>query len=438
MTDARAPGARLLDDRGAVALVVANTIGTGVFTTSGFALADLGSPDLVLLAWLLGGFYALAGVAIYADLAIRFPRSGGEYEFLRQTLHPALGTVAGWISLVAGFSSPIAAAALGAQLYAARAFSLDLALPWIATALTLVLGLLHAFAPRAGVRFQNAAVLIKIVAILIFIGFGAAHIGGGAFPEAPSEGAPFSFLALGGALVWITYAYSGWNAAVYVTGEVEGGGVAVRRALYSGTLLVTALYLGVSAVILFSAPPSALSGVAESGAVAARAFGGPWAEQALSSLIALALLTSASSMLVSGPRVYAQMARDGALPAVFGRLQGEDPRMAVLAQTAICLVIISSAGLRSLLEFAGVSLSLSAGAVVVGWLRQEFSQRSRPRPLLLAAAVLFLVATMGIAFAGVVLRPLSVASAILLICFGLAAHYGAATRKPKARPARDP
>lgn len=424
MKESAAPSNRLLDERGAIALVIANTIGTGVFTTSGFALADLGSPRLVLVAWVIGGVYALAGVAIYADLAKRFPRSGGEYVFLRQTLHPALGTVAGWISLVAGFSAPIAAAAVGAQLYITHAFDLELASPWIATAIILFLGVLHAFAPRAGVRFQNGAVLIKVLAIVIFILFGASHVSQETLAPLETQPPTFSFLALGGALVWISYAYSGWNAAVYVTGEVAGGGTTVYRALFTGTLVVIVLYLGVSTVILSSAPQSEISGVAQSGAVAANALGGVLAERSLSSLIALALITSASSMLVTGPRVYAQMAQDGVLPSFFGRLQGEHPRLAVLAQMVICLTIIWSAGFSSLLEFVGVTLSISAGVVVVGWLREEFFQPTeRPRLPLVGAALLFLAATTGIAVAGFALKPLSALAAILLVLFGLAVHY---------------
>ena len=424
MKRSAAPSKRLLDERGAIALVIANTIGTGVFTTSGFALADLGAPSLVLLAWLIGGVYALAGVAIYADLAMRFPRSGGEYVFLRQTLHPALGTVAGWISLVAGFSSPIAAAAVGAQLYLTHAFDITLSFPWIATAVVLSLGVLHAFAPHAGVRFQNAAVLIKVLAIIVFIIFGALHASQEILPTDDAAAPKFSFLGFGSALVWISYAYSGWNAAVYVTGEVKGGGATVHRSLYAGTLLVIALYLGVSAVILFSAPQSVISGVAESGAVAAYALGGVLAERALSSLIALALITSASSMLVTGPRVYAQMAQDGALPSFFGRLQGEHPRAAVLTQMMLCLIIIWSTSFSSLLEFVGVSLSLSSGAVVVGWLRLElFTRSKKPRLALLVPAFLFLFATIGIAVAGVVMKPLSVLAATLLILFGFGVHY---------------
>ena len=212
---------------------------------------------------MLGGAYALAGVVVYSDLAAKYPELGGEYAFLRRTLHPALGTVAGWISLVAGFTAPIAAAALGSELYFSRALGLNLGAPWIATAIVSGLGLLHAAAPEKGVTFQNVAVLIKVSAIFVFIAFGApTTVAVIARVPALSAGS-FSLLAFAGSLVWISYAYSGWNAAVYVTGEVEGGGATVKRALYAGTFLVIVLYLGVSAVILYGAPEEELLGVAD-------------------------------------------------------------------------------------------------------------------------------------------------------------------------------
>lgn len=416
----------LLDYRGAIALVIANTIGTGVFTTSGFALADLGSPAYVMLAWLVGGIYALCGVAIYADLAARFPQSGGEYAFLRETLHPALGTVSGWISLVAGFTSPIAAAALGAQLYLARVIAINTSIPWVATLLILLLGVLHAVTPKVGVRFQNLAVLIKVIAIVVFIVFAVPHVSDAIVAAPVIEANNFSLIAFAGSLVWISFAYSGWNAAVYVTNEVDGGGATVKRALYTGTGLVIVLYLGVSAVILYGAPPLEIRGVAESGAAAARALGGVDAEQALSGLIALALVTSASSMLLSGPRVYAQMAKDGALPKFMGHLHGEHPRIAVLAQTLFCVMVVWSAGLRELLEFTGVMLSLSAGAVVIGWLKQQFDNPAPSfRYFQLIAAFIFLAATIGIAVAALTMRPGSALAAVVLIGFGLLVHYGA-------------
>lgn len=438
--EGRAPGGergrgegKLLGFSGAVALVIANTIGTGVFTTSGFALADLGEPAFVMLSWLTGGVYALAGVVVYSDLAAKYPESGGEYVFLRNTLHPALGAAAGWISLVAGFTTPIAAAALGAQLYLARAGGPGAAAPWVATLIVIGLGLLHAGAPAKGVAFQNLAVLIKVCAILVFIAFGAPTAGAAIAAAAAPSLEAFPLLAFAGSLVWISYAYSGWNAAVYVTGDIAGGGRTVERALYSGTLLVIALYLGVSAVILYGAPPEQIRGVAESGALAALAIGGPRAEQALGALIALALVTSASSMLLSGPRVYARMARDGVLPAAFGRLHGEHPRFAILAQAAFSLVVIWSAGLRDLLEFAGVTLSLSAGAVVVGWLRQEMRVGLAPGKLLeIGAAIVFLTTTTGIMVSALIMRPASALAAALLIGVGLTAYASSRPRTTSA------
>ncbi len=417
------PAAKLLDYRGAIALVIANTIGTGVFTTSGFALADLGDAQYVMLAWLVGGIYALCGVVIYSDLATYYPHTGGEYAFLRYSLHPALGSVAGWISMVAGFTSPIAAAALGAQLYASRVVATDFSLPWLASAIVLCLGLLHSWVPRLGVSLQNKAVLIKVLAILVFIGFGAVYR-----PELnvasalEVEATPFSLVAFVGSLVWISFAYSGWNAAIYVTGDVDGGGQTVKRALYSGTLLVIVLYLGVSAVILYGSPRAELIGVADSGAAAARALGGISAEQALSALITLALMTSVSSMLVSGPRVYAQMAADGALPRWLATFQGQHPVMAILLQTLMSLVLIWSANLRQLLEFAGVMLSLSAGVVVIGWLKLIFLGEISFNAFKLIVALVFLVATLGIVMASCLMRPESIYAGSILVVFGLLAH----------------
>jgi fructoselysine transporter len=414
---------RLLNFRSAVALVIANTIGTGVFTTSGFALADLGDPSVVMLAWLVGGFYAIAGVVIYSDLARRYPESGGEYIFLQRTLHPALGTAAGWISLVAGFTVPIAVAGLGAELYLCRALGVSPGRPWIATVTVFSLGLLHALAPEKGVAFQNVAVSIKVGVIATFITFGAATITGTAAAISAPPPQTFSLLAFAGSLVWISYAYSGWNAAVYVTGEVEGGGRAVGRALLTATILVIALYLGASAVILYGAPPQQIKGVAESGAVAARALGGARAELALSVLIALALLTSASSMILSGPRVYARMAQDGVLPVVLGRLHGDHPKIAILTQAALSLVVIWAAGLRELLQFAGVTLSLSAGAVVLGWFRHEVLFKwSFARVLKAATAISFLAVTTGIAIATLATGMGSAVAAVVLIGWGLLAH----------------
>ena len=199
----------------AAALVVANMIGTGVFTTSGFALADLGRPGPVLLAWAVGGALALCGALSYGALARRIPESGGEYTFLARTVHPLAGFLAGWISLLAGFTAPIAAAALGFSAY----LTVDEPLrPWIGSAAIATAALLHGLHLSGGVVVQNLAVGLKLTIITAFAVWGFTQLPQSPAP-APTTSAPFELGAFAVTLIWISFSYSGWNAVVYVAGE---------------------------------------------------------------------------------------------------------------------------------------------------------------------------------------------------------------------------
>jgi len=172
----------------ATALVAANMIGAGVFTTSGFALADLRSRELVLLAWVVGGLVALCGALSYARLAERTPGNGGEYLYLSRLVHPAVGFLAGWVSLLAGFTAPIAASALGLQAYLADSFGASQRPEWIGTAAILVAGLMHGLRLRAGLTLQNAAVALKLVVISGFVVLGALLVPGQQRPDAGAPG----------------------------------------------------------------------------------------------------------------------------------------------------------------------------------------------------------------------------------------------------------
>ncbi len=367
MTDASAP-ARRIGTASAVALVVANTVGAGVFTTSGFALADLESRTLVLLAWAVGGAIALCGALCYGSLARCIPESGGEYTFLARIVHPLAGFVAGWISMLAGFTAPIAASAHALGAYLADSPGGAQAV-WIGTLAMVAAAALHGLRLRAGLAVQNAAVALKLAAAFAFVALGAALLAGGAPPaglERPSRG--FDPLAFAVTLVWISFAYSGWNAAVYVAGEVRDAERALPRALRTAVLLVIALYLSLNAVILWSAPIAKLAGVPEVGAAAADALGGGRLRAGISALVALALFTSISSMLMAGPRVYAQMARDGVLPAFLARAE-QAPRAAIVLQLALALLVLHASGLRALLGYIGFTLGLCAAATVLALLR---------------------------------------------------------------------
>lgn len=348
----------------AAALVVASMIGTGVFTTSGFLLASLHSPWVVLAAWAVGGVQAALGALCYGALARRLPESGGEYLFLSRTLHPAAGFVAGWLSLLVGFSAPLAGAAFAFGEYT-RSWWPDWPPKLAGTLLILAFSAVHAWHVRRGAWLQNAAVLLKIGLIA---GFAAL-----AWPRLPDLPAvePAGSASVGAfavALVWISFSYAGWNAAVYIGGEVRDAERTLPRALLLGTGVVTALYLALNHVFVHAAPVSELAGKLEVGRLAAAALGGPaWAE-AITALVAVALVSSVSSLVMAGPRVYAQMAADGCVPRIFAAPAGP-PRTSIALQAGVALALLWSATFEALLTYIGFTLSLSTAATVAGLMR---------------------------------------------------------------------
>lgn len=360
------PGRRRLGLASATALVVASMIGTGVFTTSGFALADLGSRALVLLAWAAGGLTALCGALCYAALARAIPESGGEYTYVARTLHPLAGFLAGWVSLLAGFTVPIAVAALALQLYLHSTFELGGDPRWIGSGAILLAGVLHGLRLTPGVVAQNAVVLLNLALILAFVALGAGRlVRAEVVPEAPVALDPGAFAL---SLVWISFAYSGWNAAGYVAGEVRDPERNLPRAILLGTGLVTLAYLLLNAVFVYAAPLDELAGKAEVGAIAAEALGGPNLRRFLTLIVVLVLYALVSSMVMAGPRVYARMAQDGLFPRFFA-FTGEVPARAVFLQVALSIAVVWLADLRELIGFVGFTLGLSAAAAVVGLVR---------------------------------------------------------------------
>ncbi|MCI0537125.1 MAG: amino acid permease [Verrucomicrobiales bacterium] len=384
----------------ATALVVASMIGTGIFTTSGFLLADLGSPWRVLLAWLVGGLVAGCGVLSYGALARRIPESGGEYLFLSRTLHPAAGYVAGWISLLVGFSAPLAAAAYGFGEYT-KAWLPGWPPQASGSVLLVLFCALHALYVSGGARVQNFTVILKVALIVGFVGLGISRLP----PLVPASAPAFSAGTFAVSLIWISFSYSGWNAAVYLGGEIRDPQRNLPRSLLLGTGLVTVLYLALNAVFLFSTTPAELSGKLEIGRIAANALGGAAWANAVTGLIALALGTSVSSMMMAGPRVYARMAADGCLPRWLARTSGP-PLPAVLFQCFVALAMLWSATYDRLLTYIGFTLSLSTAATVVGLIvlrRREGPQLAVPGWPWVPG--LFLLAVLWMAFFSVARRP---------------------------------
>jgi APA family basic amino acid/polyamine antiporter len=389
-------------------------IGTGVFTTSGLLLAELGSPWVVLTAWLVGGIIAMLGALNYGALARRIPESGGEYLFLSRTLHPAAGYLAGWVSLLVGFSAPLAAAGFAFSEYT------KLWLPnWptrmSGTLLILLFSLLHGADVRRGVWLQNFAVLLKVVLIAFFVGVAFFHLSS---PEG-SFAKPVSVPAFAVALVWISFSYSGWNAAVYIAGEVREPERNLPRALILGTVVVLLIYLALNVVFLFAAPIEQLAGKIEIGQIAAEHLGGTRLAQAVSWLIALTLVSSISSMVMAGPRVYARMAADGYLPRWLRTEQGP-PRLAIYFQAGIALLLLWTATFDGLLTYIGFTLGLSTAATVLGLI--QLRRREGPGfrvPGWPWVPVFFLLSVLGTTIFAITSRPLESVLGFATLALGL-------------------
>ena len=405
-------------------------IGAGVFTTSGFSYSALGNRQYVMLAWLIGSLIAICGAISYGQLAQRITESGGEYLFLSRLIHPAVGFIAGWVSLVAGFTSAIAFAATTFEVYAVP----DSIRPaWlqpgmIGVAAIIFFGILHSATLKTGVLTQNLVVGLKLVLLSGFVGL--------AFLKYPdnwegmqtqTDTAPFSIYLIASTLVYISLSFSGFNAAVYVTGEVDKPKTNIPRALLLGTLITTAFYLLLNFVFLYAAPPEKIRAVQDIAAVAAQSLGGNSLATFMRGIVSVALLSSVSSMVIAGPRVYAKMADDGVFPKLFNTPTNCLPNVPVAAiwLQVICAVIVTYfSTLISLLDYLSLTLSVSAAITVACllWTRRD-NDTTRQHFVFSSIAVLYVTATLVLAFLSTINNPAKMTAFSLTIVSGLALYF---------------
>lgn len=397
------------------ALVAANMIGAGVFTTSGFALADLGSPTWVMIAWLMGGIMALLGALSYGALAARVSESGGEYVFLSRTLHPGIGFLAGWVSIWAGFTGSIALAAQAAQAYLAPWLPDGLPPDVLGSVVIVLAGVLHTRGVGPGAWVQNTLVAIKVVLLLGLIGAGAMALRPVPEPAAPS----FSLGTFAVTMMWISLSYSGWNAAVYVGGEARDPQRSLPRSMLWGALLVTLLYLALNWVFVNAAPMEQLAGQEDVAAVAAGALGGVRLEGLVRVILVVALCTSISSMVMIGPRVIAKMAGDGLLPSRLS-YRGEVPVAAIWTQVALAVGILWASGLREQLTNLGWILSLFTALSILGLLRLRRLEGPEkvPIPGYPLVPVSFLLLTFGLTGIMVFVNGRQILPALVVLIVG--------------------
>ncbi|MCA9192280.1 MAG: APC family permease [Planctomycetales bacterium] len=384
------------------ALVVANMIGAGVFTSSGFSMAALNHPGRVMLTWVLCAGWAIAGSIAYGALAKRMPLSGGEYLFLSRLVHPALGFMAGWISLVAGFTVPIVIAAKGAATYSLpESQESDWLFRGVAITIIFLATTCHVVRAEVGAWVQNTIVGLKIALLTAFVLWAFVWLPADQWLGMPSDQeGPWwpenwnAWVTVLGAMSWIALSYTGFNAAVYVADESQHAERNVPRAMLVGTIIVTVIYLLLNYIFVYAPNADAILGKKEVAAIAAEAVGGNTLATWMRITIVLAMTSSVFSLLLAGPRVYQKMADDGVMPRILSST-GRWPQLATLVQALLAIIVLHMASLFQLMSYLGLTLSACGALAVLSlWWIQRRVPDAQPLSILeLVAVIVYLAVT---------------------------------------------
>ena len=380
----------------ATVLVIANMMGTGIFTTSGFILAEVQDPRVLLFCWICGGLFALCGALCYGELGARFPKAGGEYVFLKESFGKPVGFLSGWISLIVGFSAPIAAASIAFATYAFKALQIPtgdamalnlMGIPVVTLSpLNLaaigaigIFTAIHYHSLRMGSRVQNLLTLFKVALVVGFI-FAGLYFGHGSFHHLQTSPLPLSSIGaekIAVSLIFVSFAYSGWNAAAYLGSEITDPRRNIPCALFIGTALVALLYLLLNLVYLYALAPRQMFGVLEVGAKAAASLFGEHFSRFFSGAVALGILSVLSAMIMTGPRIYYAMSKDGIFFPIFGNLNPDrkTPASSIFLQAFIAAAMVLSASFDALLIYIGFTLSFFSLLTVIGLIRIRMAAR---------------------------------------------------------------
>lgn len=425
----------------AACVLVSNAIGSGIFTTTGFMARDLGDPAWILALWLAGGGLALAGAMSYSELGAALPRVGGEYVYLRRAYGALPAFLSGWTSFTMGFGAAIAAGSVSFALYLVELLPADfpirrptlfaLALVWAVTAV-------HAAGVERGGSLQRWLTILKVGAMGLLV-VAAAAWGEGSFGHLaersadvrPSAGAAFV------ALIFVLYAFSGWNAAAYIAGEIRAPGRNLPRAMIAGTLFISAVYVALNLVYLYALPVSALAQepvlpVAEK---AASALFGPGAATAIVATLCLSIAGATSSMVWAGPRVYYAMSRDGVAPALFGRTsESGTPVASILLQSAWVTLLLFSGTFEQLVVYSGVAIAIFSALAVSAVFVLRVREPELPRPYRVApypwVPLAYVVSALGIAGWATWGRPVETLLAAATVLAGVPLYALARRRRP--------
>lgn len=422
----------------ASSIVIANIIGTGIFTSLGFQLADIQSGFPLLMLWIIGGITALCGALCYGELSAALPRSGGEYHFLSQIYHPALGFMAGFVSATVGFAAPIALAAMAFGKYFVGVFGvgspvlLSFVVVWVVT-------LFHLRNLQIGSAFQNLWTIVKLLLVgaLIAAGFLIEPKQEITFLPQSGDTAWIFSGAFAVALVYVMYSYSGWNASSYIIGEVKKPEKNVPRSLLAGTLIVIVAYVLLNAVFLATTPQEEMRGQLDVGLIAGKHIFGTDGGRVAGAVICLGLVSAISSMTWIGPRVSMSMGEDHWLLRLLGRksLYGI-PTNSVVLQLLIVNVLLLTRSFESVVQYTQFSLLLCSLFTVLGVMVLRVTRPEIARPYRVWAypvpPIIFSVLTIWMMFYLLRSKPIESLAGLVTALVGVLLYFCARKRPQRS------
>ena len=371
----------------ATAIVIANMVGTGVFTSLGFQVLGVQSIFALLMLWVIGGILSFCGALSYSELGAAIPRSGGEYTYLSKIYHPAVGFLSGFVSVFVGFAAPIALAAMALGGYFCTVFPWFNPV-WVGATVVVLITLVHSINLIIGSRFQNIVTTLKVLLILIFIVCGFVF----------GEHQPISVLPLQGSwkeigsaafaisLIFVSYAYSGWNASAYMAGEIKNPQKNLPKSILSGTLIVMVLYILLNFIFLYTVPIAEMADsqgnpIIEIGALSAGKIFGNTGGNIMSLVISILLISTISSMVLAGPRVTMTIGEDIVALKFFARKNKKGiPVIAIILQSLIALILIFTSSFDAVLTYLGFTLTLFTTLTVLGLFILRINKPDLPRP----------------------------------------------------------
>lgn len=419
-----------------ISLVIASMVGIGVFTSVGFQVASLPSAFPIVVLWAVGGVVSLCGALCYAELVAMMPRSGGEYHLLRESFHPLAGFLAGWVSVTAGFAAPITALGMAFGQYA-QGLGASLPPNVMAGVAIVAIALLHLSSLRVVGGFLSCTTLLKVVLISAFVVAAVVLARTPSISLAPRAGDMDLMLSpsFATSMVYVMFAYSGWNGAAYIAGEVRDPQKLIPRAFVIGVLIVSVLYIALNAVFLARVPWDAMRGQVEAGLIAAEAMFGTDAGKTMGALIAFGIVSTLAGYTWAGSRVIQRMGQDYPRLGLFAREnRWGAPYTALALQTVLALVMLGSGTFDAVVNYLTALLQLCSLVTVVAVIHLRISRPDAARPFRvplypITPGVFILVSVWMLVFV-VKERPVESALSVLTLVAG-AILYGWAQRSTR-------